>query len=56
VEGNDLIGATGYYHILVIPHQPKNEFIIPNSLHYSLNAIYNAIPGQSQIRRVVIFQ
>jgi hypothetical protein len=31
VVGNGLIGATGYYHILVIPHQPMNEFVIPNS-------------------------
>jgi hypothetical protein len=27
VEQNDLIGATGYCHILAISHQPLNELV-----------------------------
>jgi hypothetical protein len=34
VEGNGLIGATGDYHILGIPHQRINEFAIPNSFTF----------------------
>jgi hypothetical protein len=51
VERNGLIGAIGYYHILVIPHQPANEFIIRIALHSNFDAIYSAVTGQSQIAR-----
>jgi hypothetical protein len=34
VERNGLIGATGYYHILVIPQQRTNEVVIPNSFTF----------------------
>jgi hypothetical protein len=27
VEQNSLVGATGYYHVLAIPHQPTNELM-----------------------------
>jgi hypothetical protein len=56
VEGNGLIGADGYYHILVILHQPTNEFIIPNSLYSNSDATYSAVTEESEIARIVIFQ
>jgi hypothetical protein len=34
VEGNGLIGATGYYHILAIPHYPMNELLRPDSFRF----------------------
>jgi hypothetical protein len=34
VEGNGLIGAAGYYHILGIPHWLTNEFVIPNNFTF----------------------
>jgi hypothetical protein len=34
VEGNGLVGAASDYHILGIPHQSMNEFIIPNSFTF----------------------
>jgi hypothetical protein len=30
MEGSNLIGAPGSYHILVISHQPTSEFVILN--------------------------
>jgi hypothetical protein len=29
VDQNGSIGATGYYHVLAIPHQPMNEVVTP---------------------------
>jgi hypothetical protein len=42
VEGTGLIGATGYYHILAIPHQHTNELISTGVLDFNLDGSYSA--------------
>lgn len=34
VERNDLIGATGYYNVLAIPHQPTNKLVNTDSFGF----------------------
>jgi hypothetical protein len=34
VEGNGLVGVTGSYHILAIPHQPTNALISPDDFRF----------------------
>jgi hypothetical protein len=56
VNGNGLIGASGYSHILAISHQPMEELVDPDTvLHSDLYENYSSTTGQIQIQRFVIF-
>jgi hypothetical protein len=42
MERNSLIGATGYYYVLSIPHQPTNELVSRDGFGFDLHDSYNA--------------
>jgi hypothetical protein len=42
IEQNGLIGATGYHHVFVIPHQPTNELVSPEMLDFDLHNSFSA--------------